>query len=195
MSAEWYTVDLGDEDRFPFCECVSFKSTLLPCKHLFAIFKHTDHSWEALCPAYRDSPYLTLDTDFLSSQALQKCQIVHEDTMDAGNDEVSVSEEERTVHCSNTLSEPIIVGLASTQSFLREKLKVLQDASYLCVNVDALRNAATVVDDLSKKLKDLIPKDNSLPLDSNQGDVSKKQHRAFPKRSKKEKPKAGKKRG
>ncbi|KAK1170647.1 hypothetical protein AOXY_G7558 [Acipenser oxyrinchus oxyrinchus] len=123
--------------------------------------------------AYRDSPYLTLDIDLLSSQALQKCQIVHEDTMGEDNDEVSVSEEERTVHCSNTQSESTIVGLASAQSFLREKLKILQDASYLCVNVDALRNAATVVDDLSKKLKDFIPKDNRLPLDSNQDGVSK----------------------
>lgn len=40
QSCEWYSVDLGDKDRFPSCECRNFKSTFLPCKHFFAVQTH-----------------------------------------------------------------------------------------------------------------------------------------------------------
>ena len=40
----WYEVKLDE----PSCKCPYFKQQRLPCKHIFAILKHTDKNWEDL---------------------------------------------------------------------------------------------------------------------------------------------------
>ncbi len=51
-----------DEGQIPKCRCFDWNDTLLPCKHMFAVFENcTDYSWESLPKMYRDSLYLMLD--------------------------------------------------------------------------------------------------------------------------------------
>ena len=40
----------------PFCECVDWKKHYLPCKHMLAVMKKFEMSWESFPKRYRDSP-------------------------------------------------------------------------------------------------------------------------------------------
>ena len=41
----------------PFCECVDWKKHYLPCKHMLAVGKKFEISWESFPKRYRDSPF------------------------------------------------------------------------------------------------------------------------------------------
>ncbi len=62
-----YKLSLGSEIDPVFCECEDFKHYYLPCKHIFAVFHNTKHSWKDMAPAYRDSPCLSLDVSFMTN--------------------------------------------------------------------------------------------------------------------------------
>lgn len=166
QSCDWYSVDLGDKDRFPSCECRSFKSSFLPCKHFFAIFKHTDSSWYSLCPDYINSPYVTLDSDVVSSS--QKRLHVKEVT-DKSKTVHPVAKDSLDIQSSKMDGEA--TGVSTLQRVLREKLKILLDLSYLCTDHELLHDASAVIDGLAGKMKCSVPKEDALPLLSKQDDV------------------------
>ena len=45
----------------PRCSCRSWSKTKLPCKHMFAIIRTTEESWQSFPLGYRNSVYMTLD--------------------------------------------------------------------------------------------------------------------------------------
>ena len=47
----------------PFYECVDWKKHYLPCKHMFAVMKKFEMSWESFPTKYRDSPFFKTDFD------------------------------------------------------------------------------------------------------------------------------------
>nr|XP_047127050.1 uncharacterized protein LOC105844598 [Hydra vulgaris] len=53
-SAKSYIVTIGGQDtKFPDCQCIEWKKTLMPCKHMVAIFQHCDGvSWDLLPDSY-----------------------------------------------------------------------------------------------------------------------------------------------
>ncbi|XP_078349678.1 uncharacterized protein LOC144634557 [Oculina patagonica] len=62
----WYKVSFGGQDATPSCMCDDWQRTRLPCKHMFAIFKHKpDWGFESLSEKYRNSPFFTLDEDLI----------------------------------------------------------------------------------------------------------------------------------
>ena len=62
MLKVWYKVSFGGQDATPSCMCDDWQRTHLPCKHMFAIFKHKpDWGFESLSKKYRNSPFFTLD--------------------------------------------------------------------------------------------------------------------------------------
>ena len=62
-----YEVQTRSNDRYavnitlPRCECLSWKKTKLPCKHIFAVMLFSSKSWTSLPESYRNSVYMTLD--------------------------------------------------------------------------------------------------------------------------------------
>ena len=54
-----YEIDI----KLPKCDCLSWKRTKLPCKHMFAVFLNSEESWTSLPEIYRDSVYMTLDKE------------------------------------------------------------------------------------------------------------------------------------
>lgn len=52
------------------CECSQFQKSLIPCKHMFAIFSHfpSDWSWKNLPATLTESSHMTLDTAVLHSE-------------------------------------------------------------------------------------------------------------------------------
>lgn len=65
QSCEWYSVDLRDKDRFPSCECRSFKSTFLPCKHFFLLFSNTLTAHGTHCVQITSAVHMSLLTRML----------------------------------------------------------------------------------------------------------------------------------
>lgn len=62
----WCKVTFGGHDATPSCTCKEWQRTHLPCKHMFAIFRHKpDWGFENLSEAYRTSPFFTLDEDLI----------------------------------------------------------------------------------------------------------------------------------
>ena len=47
----------------PFCECVDWKKHYLPCKHMFAVMKKFEMSWESFPTRHRDFPFFKTDFD------------------------------------------------------------------------------------------------------------------------------------
>ncbi|XP_067294796.1 uncharacterized protein [Pseudorasbora parva] len=178
-SSKWYSVDLGDKDRFPSCECRSFNSTFLPCKHFFAVFKHTDSSWYSLCPDYISSPYATLDSDVVSSQ--RHLEVKEVDTTVCIDSLIGSAStcKDTTAHpaaieyCDNpSLKTDMEANEVSTaQCSLREKLKIIQDLSYICMDHELLCKATAVIHELAGKMKCSVPKEDLLPLRGKEDDI------------------------
>ncbi|CAM4611528.1 unnamed protein product [Leuciscus chuanchicus] len=173
QSCEWYSVDLGDKDRFP--------------------------------SYYISSPYVTLDTDVVSSQNnLKVKEVIDKDDTVCANSLVGTTptcnDEDNTEHpvaidchdiqCTKTDTEAN--GVSTAQCALREKLKIPQDLSYICVDHELLLNATAVIHEITRKMKFFVPKEDSLPLLSKQDDKLKL--RVLPSRKRKGKVKGKKSR-
>ena len=58
---KYYTVNLGDDQKFPTCECLDFHQYYLPCKHFFIVFEQVPgYSWESLATYFRNSPLISI---------------------------------------------------------------------------------------------------------------------------------------
>ena len=52
---------LKKENRFTSCECEDWKRTMLPFKHMFALFNEkTRLDWDAFSESYRNSPIFSI---------------------------------------------------------------------------------------------------------------------------------------
>ncbi|XP_071821469.1 uncharacterized protein [Apostichopus japonicus] len=180
-TSQEYVIDLGDNDRYPSCDCISFRCTFLPCKHMFAVFKFTDATWDSLSPKYRNCPYLNLDDDFLSTDALSKCSIPG--TSDSYHDDLTHTQPKTVTKklTSTCLASP---DLRKAQVQLRGELKVLMDSSYLCQDVPTLLSASTQLQQLSTAMKRWIPLEGNLPLHQEKHVVPTANLRELPKRRK-----------
>lgn len=143
-----YTVDLGTIDRSPSCNCLSFTSSYLPCKHMFAVFRETDSTWNDLSAIYRTSPYMTLDVEFLSEGAVSPLGIDDHDDGQTINPPVllcsDVNEQESPL-CDTQ-------NLETTRKNLRGNLKLLHDLSFIGNDADIL----TEVNDVIVGLVDIV---------------------------------------
>ncbi|PIK42615.1 hypothetical protein BSL78_20541 [Apostichopus japonicus] len=98
-SLQWYEVFLGDSKSFPKCQCAAFMENFMPCKHLFAIFAHSDATWNSLSPLYKNSAYFNLDLSFLSKEVQYKSCLRDDQEVGTGSpvqqeDETDISGEE-----------------------------------------------------------------------------------------------------
>lgn len=186
-TSAWYKVELDDSDGYPSCECALFKTTFLPCKHFFAIFRHTDKTWVDLKPEYRQSPYITLDFNVTSTQEPQSNETSTQEDLSSYVFNSPLPCTEKQSH--NSVSQS---GVAVHQLHLRENLKVLHDISYICTDEEAIKNASRVVHGLCETLKSCLPKEHGLVLQ--QQEAVKQKLKALPSRSKKVKNKTARKR-
>ena len=159
QSALWHTVDLGTEERATRCSCQDFMSSFLPCKHLFAIFRTSDHTWEDLSPLYRRSPYLTLDDQFLTDDAL-KIQASEAPELPADFKLEFPTEEEMMdipdVHFDSEIMR--------NRKQLRNNLKTLDDLTFLSNSPKALQEVNQQISNLIKMLRDTVDEVGNLPV-------------------------------
>jgi len=146
-----YDVFFGDDSEMPHCQCYDWSKYHWPCKHMLAVIQHTDSTWETLCPAYRDSPFFTLDTDLLSA-TYDKAVVNSTTTSVSENTENSITED-------GNVSSPL-----STSARCREVLRVLTEATYICSDPVGLHNLHTHLQKATKELQAFLPQDSGLVL-------------------------------
>ena len=62
----WYHVSFGGNNEPPLCTCKEWESSHLPCKHMFAVFRHNpDWGFDKLPDTYRNSPFFSLDEEII----------------------------------------------------------------------------------------------------------------------------------
>ena len=99
-----YTVNLGNENNFPRCECDAWKRSLLSCKHMVSIFEcFPEFGWESLPVTYKTSPYFNLDYSVINTKNL----ILNDNEKDDDlytviDDEVVIKEIPRKQHSKRT---------------------------------------------------------------------------------------------
>lgn len=177
-----YAVDLGALDRSPSCSCPSFTPSYLPCKHIFAVFEHTEYTWGDLSTLYRSSPYMNLDVDFLSDGAISQLGTDNK----THNPPVLLStnsEVEESSDCDTG-------QLEATRKDLRESLKLLNDMSFLANDAAVLAEVNDIIVRLIDIVKRTAARENHLLLHQGQTTkrpVSTRQARQLPVRKKRKK--------
>jgi hypothetical protein len=58
-----------NDENIPSCECLDWQKNYLPCKHILSVI-HANNEWEwsNLPACYRESPYLTIDSEVIFKQ-------------------------------------------------------------------------------------------------------------------------------
>jgi len=155
-SGKLYRVHLGQDDMMPYCECYDWSRSHWPCKHMLSIFRHTQYSWDDLCPMYRDSPFFVIDSELFDMDPAYS-QTAAEDTLDVSyvDDDVDVHGDSEQRH------QPPVTALAAR---CRERLRWLQDATYICTDHTALINLDTDLQQSCSRLSKSLPHDSGLTL-------------------------------
>ncbi|KAK3093881.1 hypothetical protein FSP39_021404, partial [Pinctada imbricata] len=161
----YYTVELHSADDLPKCDCHAWCWTLLPCKHMFAVLKWTEASWDDLPETYRSSPYLSLDNAFINVPI--SAPIVLNDTMedDVQNDE---STHQSDLELSTATELPLRKKTPRPMKALavecREKLSLIQNATYMCQSVEALKKLSQLLQDSLNYISDNLYVDAGLTV-------------------------------
>ena len=148
-----YTVLLNDGKGSPSCECRSWRWTLLPCKHIFAVLSKSKLTWEDFPYQYRKSPFFNLDTEVITfPHALCDVNYVNaEEDIKSGNEPKPVESSKQA--CSETPYDSLpsakkgpksLKGLAIS---CREKLSIINNATYLCNKEEALTKLSSLQDE------------------------------------------------
>lgn len=137
-----YQVTMDNGNGMPSCGCHAWMWTLLPCKHIFAVIQHTEFSWEDLPPEYLSSPYFNIDSHVIGipvpipSEALEEEEVENESFDgathfgDSDGDDAS-----QLIDLPSAKRGPKSLKALAVQC--REKLSLLQNATYLCQSEDA----------------------------------------------------------
>ena len=60
-SNERYQVWLGSETQLPSCQCMDYRKSRLPCKHICAVVSLPDVGWQSLGASFNNHPLFKLD--------------------------------------------------------------------------------------------------------------------------------------
>ena len=181
-----YVVHLGTGEKLPSCQCPDFQMTFMLCKHFFAVFKFTGHSWDSLSELYKSSPYLSLCPLFLSEAVVEslKAAEVTSRFLDA-DDNTGLMELDDKISVDTPMP-----SIEAARKECRALLKEAENLTYDCQSVDAVMKATLLVRDARSLLSDGVPTVKGLPVASESEQVvqikpTKNQTRQLPMRKKK----------
>lgn len=170
----FYSVDLN----MPSCECEAFQTSFLPCKHIFAVFNNTQHCWQSLPHSYTTSPYITLDTfdDLKGGFGATHFEPQEEEGQEEGQnctanqalsqttDLVNQAQGEGTPSPGGNVSLTKRDDLKTAQMKMREHLKTLTDATYLCGDLAMITKTSEALDTLKKSFLQTCKPENGMVL-------------------------------
>lgn len=159
-----YQVIMDNGNGMPSCECHAWMWTLLPCKHIFAVIKHTESSWEDLPLQYLSSPYFNIDSHVIGipipSETLEEDG---ENSNMNGNHfclDANVEDVSNFMDLPSARKSPKSLKALAIQC--REKLSLLQNATYLCQSEGAFRALDCQLEDALSAFKSSLYMDSGL---------------------------------
>ena len=130
----------------PFCECIDWKKHYLPCKHMLAVMKKFEMSWESFPKRYRDSPLFKTEFNSFDRDDDNK-----QNNNSTQSTETMCDMEEKTgrqnVIYSELFQKQWPKKTASTSC--RYLLKQIKDHTYIV-------NDKTVLEDVEERLEDIL---------------------------------------
>ena len=158
-SGQVYTVHLGSSSTdMPHCECEDWSRYHWPCKHFCIVFRHTEHDWEELCESYRDSPYFSIDNDVITTLG------ANSDTVDLDQssvgDDISFSDATVSSACVDEAPDSLEWYAAEC----RQRLRHITDMTYLCQQVDSMKQLLTLLHQAEEHMSAAVPSDAGLAL-------------------------------
>lgn len=161
-----YEVFLGDNSTYPKCSCFQWQHSCYPCKHMFAVFKHTSALFCDLSEKYLQLPYLKLDNFITATLATTDNQLVQSSVFSTDNVEEQNTEESPETSTPKDESEQ--GSIAHEASLCREYLKVLTTYSYQLENIAHANEMKEALEKLVIRCRNLVPRDsnNHLPCNS-----------------------------
>lgn len=161
-SGIFYTINLGDEFNLPECDCSDWKRHLIPCKHMFAIFKFTTKSFNSLSKKYLNSPHLTIDFEEIGLNTTEK-SAVKEENNNQDNNTVEMMPLPSTPANYKELPTSKFPKL-STGNKCREIMKEIKNLSYL-MDQDDLSTMKLQLMDLLEFASSRVENDNGLAIE------------------------------
>jgi hypothetical protein len=159
-----YDVLLDGGNGMPRCGCHAWTWTLLPCKHIFAVIdgRFPGVTWNCFPLSYSNSPFFTLDLDVVTisvsgSIANEDRMCDEEDEEDAVGDAVSLSDSSLPT-CKKTPRSKL-KGFAIQ---CRERLSIIQNATYLCQEESTLEHLCTLLNEASAYVYSRLHKEDGL---------------------------------
>ena len=139
-SGKIYNVSLGSDDENPFCSCPAFKANYLPCKHIFAVIRVNNMTWNDLSSMYRASHYLRLDT------------LTHEEPSTSS---VPLSQETRENQKSFNQHQRDAISM----------LKTVESNVYLCEDSNILETVSKLLQEVNDKIIEGVKTEDGLKLE------------------------------
>lgn len=154
---QMYQVEFGTEERLPSCSCDDFLKFYLPCKHFFAVIRNTKYRWHDLSQTYIGSPYLQLDTEFLSPGAVEVSveNTDESDMLQLMEVQLECPDEELATTNSSLLCKARVK--------LRESLKIIEDLTYLSQDSVVLNTTNNTLCEVIEQLKKTVQSNDNLP--------------------------------
>ena len=151
-----YKVILKNENGFPSCGCEDWKRTILPYKHMFALFNgKTGLNWNAFRESYRNSPFFSLDiiksnnTETSASGAVSDLSM--EDEIYEENNHVNFNPLQKKQYSKK-----------SKASMCRELLKQIRSLTFLIQDNNVFDKLEEDLRDILEDLKLNAPTENGL---------------------------------
>ena len=162
-----YRVFLGNqaEKEIPSCNCMAFARSHLPCKHMVAIFNHTQYDWESLPDFYKNHPLFCVDDTCVQLPAVQHLDKnsaeIQEDNQPSIDAQPSVDAQPPIKDQPPINAQPPIDeerNVASMAKRLREVLNNIVTLSYCATSADVLCEAKVAAEGIYSTMLSTIPK-------------------------------------
>ena len=145
---------------YPSCQCEAWKRTLLPCKHLVAVFENFEEfGWNSLPAIYTSSPYFNLDYDVIDSVPSDKSngEVVADEVYSITDDDVIMSELPVKRYAKRTKA-----------SSCREVLGQIKSLTYVVNDIEVLDTLEDQLKSLLELLEKNAPNDNGIVMEPQQ---------------------------
>lgn len=154
------------DKNIPSCECMDWQRNYLPCKHMLAIIQSSSEwGWGNLPVEYRESPYLTLDSDIIFKPVNHIEDEIQDQSMDNSYPPTPCLHEAEPgpeMHGNSTvtaeLPKPVFPKRTSVTRCC-DLLSSIKNLVHECTSVPALNNLEKV---LASALKDLEAESDSV---------------------------------
>jgi SWIM zinc finger len=158
-----YKVHFGksEENLMPRCDCFDWQKYRWPCKHFCAVFRLVDkYGWSKLSYVYRDSPFITIDEDVVTSDAplIEPANDAANEVTDTDFCIVRPSEDEQQER------EVSANSCANTATKCRDALRTLNDLTFLCTDAASLRQLNNQINEILVSFRRILPQEEGLLL-------------------------------